>query len=131
MAPQGFFRQWDDSGRISTREWDGAERALEQADIVCMSEEDAIVPEELAESFAGKAFVVTKGREGCRVYAGDDIFSFPALPAREVDATGAGDVFAASFVVALRRGDSLFEAVRFATREAAAAVESIGTEGLS
>ena len=131
VAPQGFFRQWDDTGRISTREWDGVERALERADIVCMSEEDASVPEELAESFAGKAFVVTKGKEGCRVYAGADIFSFPALPAREVDATGAGDVFAASFVVALRRGDSLANAVRFATREAAAAVESIGTEGLS
>ena len=131
VAPQGFFRQWDDTGRISTREWDGADRALERADIVCMSEEDAIVPEELAESFAGRAFVITKGSEGCRVYAGADIFTFPALPAHEVDATSAGDVFAASFVVALRQGDSLAEAVRFATREAAAAVESIGTEGLS
>ena len=131
VAPQGFFRQWDDTGTISTREWDGAERALEQADIVCMSEEDTAVPEELAETFAGKAFVVTQGRSGCRVYAGVDIFNFPALPAREVDATGAGDVFAAAFVVALRRGDSLPDAVRFATREAAAAVEFIGTEGLS
>ena len=131
VAPQGFFRQWDDTGRISTHEWDGADRALERADIVCMSEEDTSFPEELAESFAGRAFVITKGSEGCRVYAGADIFSFPAIPAREVDATGAGDVFAASFVIALRRGDSLANAVRFATREAAAAVESIGTEGLS
>ena len=130
VAPQGFFRQWDDTGNISTRAWDGAERALEQADIVCMSEEDTAVPEELAETFAGKAFVVTQGRSGCRVYAGADIFNFPALPAQEVDATGAGDVFAAAFVVALRRGDSLPDAVRFATREAAAAVEFIGTEGL-
>ncbi|GMR22549.1 MAG: PfkB family carbohydrate kinase [Acidobacteriota bacterium] len=131
VAPQGFFRQWDDTGRISTRQWDGAERALEQADIVCMSEEDTAVPEGLAETFAGKAFVVTQGSAGCRVYAGADIFSFPALPAQEVDATGAGDVLAASLVVALRRGDSLTDAVRFATREAAAAVEFIGTEGLS
>lgn len=131
VAPQGFFRQWDDTGHISTRVWDGAERALEKVDIVCMSEEDTDVPEELAESFAGKAFVVTRGSAGCRVYAGADIFNFPALPAQEVDATGAGDVFAASFVVALRRGDSITDAVRFATREAAAAVEFIGTEGLS
>lgn len=131
VAPQGFFRQWDSAGHMATRAWDGAESALAQADIVCMSEEDTAVPEELAETFAGKAFVVTQGRAGCRVYSGVDTFNFPALPAQEVDATGAGDVFAASFVVALRRGDSLADAVRFASREAAATVESVGTEGLS
>lgn len=130
VAPQGFFRQWDETGRISIREWDDADNAFSQADVVCMSEEDAEAPEELAERFAGKAFVITEGRNGCRVYSGVDVFDFPAAPAREVDATGAGDVFAAALVIALRRRDSLPEAVRFASRKAAAAVESVGVEGL-
>lgn len=130
VAPQGFFRDWDASGRISQRNWDGAEHELARADVVCMSEKDAEVPEELAENFPGTAFVITKGDAGCRVYAGVDVFDFPARRAREVDATGAGDVFAAAFVIALRRGDGFPDATRFATREAAAAVEYVGVEGL-
>lgn len=130
VAPQGFFRRWDDSGWISIGEWHEAERALADVDAVCMSEEDAPVPEELAERFTGRAFVITRGRRGCRVYSGADVFDFPAVPAREVDATGAGDVFAAAFVVALQRGEAVPGAVRLASREAAAAVESAGAEGL-
>ena len=129
VAPQGFFRKWDDEGRITAREWDDAERALARADVVCLSEKDTDVPEELAEGFAGTVFVITKGSNGCRVYAGSDIFDFPALPASEVDATGAGDVFAAALVIGLRRGDAISHATRFAMREAAAAVEHVGTEG--
>jgi len=130
VAPQGFFRRWDDGGWITADDWDEAESALAEADAVCMSEEDAPVPEELAESFPGRAFVITRGRQGCRVYSCGDVFEFPAVPAREVDATGAGDVFAAAFAVALRRGEALPRAIRFASREAAAAAETVGVEGL-
>jgi sugar/nucleoside kinase (ribokinase family) len=130
VAPQGFFREWDETGSISMREWDEADDALARADIVCMSEHDAEVPDELAERFTGKAFVITRGRDGCRVYTGADVFDFPAAPARELDATGAGDVFAAALVIALRRNDSIPNAIGFASRAAAAAVESVGVEGL-
>jgi 1D-myo-inositol 3-kinase len=130
VAPQGFFRQWDESGRITVGEWHGAKDSLVGADVVCMSETDAEVPEELAETFAGRAFVITKGGDGCRVYAGADVFDFPALPARIVDTTGAGDVLATAFLIALRSGKSLPDAVRFASREAATCVESVGVEGL-
>lgn len=130
VAPQGFFRTWDDSGEITRCAWEGAERGLARADVVCLSENDADVPEELAERFTGKAFVITKGAEGCRLFSGPDVYDFPALPAREVDPTGAGDVFAAALVIALRQGHALHEAVKLATHEAAAAVESPGTESL-
>lgn len=130
LAPQGFFRQWDDDGHITVREWEDAERSLAGVDVVCMSESDAEVPEALAEDFPGAAFVITKGASGCRVYSGADVFDFPALPARAVDTTGAGDVFAAALVIALRRGDIVPDAVRFASREAAWSVESVGVEGL-
>lgn len=130
VAPQGFFRRWDDTGWITVGEWDEAETALADADAVCLSEDDTPVPEELAEHFSGRAFVITRGRQGCRVYSGADVFDFPAVPAREVDPTGAGDVFAAAFTLSLRRGDALPRAVRFASREAAAAVETAGVEGL-
>lgn len=130
VAPQGFFRQWDETGVMTRREWDGADNAFARADVVCMSEEDAEAPEEHAQRFSGKVFVVTEGRDGCRVYSGEDVFNFPAVAAREVDATGAGDVFAAALVVALRRNRSIPDAVRCASLEAAATVESVGVEGL-
>ena len=131
VAPQGFFRRWDSAGRMSIGEWDGAETALAGADVVCLSEDDAEAPEEIAETFAGTAFVVTEGSKGCRVYSGADVFDFPALPAQAVDTTGAGDVFAAALVIALRKESPLPDAVRFAIREAAASVEYVGVEGLS
>lgn len=130
VAPQGFFRQWDEDGAITVRDWDVAVEALAKADVVCMSEHDTEVPEELAEAFTGTAFVITKGAEGCRVHSGGDVFDFPALPARTIDPTGAGDVFAAALVIALRRKEPLPNAIRFAIREAAASVEHVGVTGL-
>ena len=98
-----------------------------------MSEEDAFVPEELAEEFPGQAFVITRAERGCRIYAGADIYDFPAAPvepADAVDPTGAGDVFAAAFLVALRSTKPLPHAVAFASKAAAKAVSSEGISWL-
>jgi len=126
VAPQGFFHQWDDTGAVSIREWDEASSALSRADFVCMSEEDAFVPEELAEEFSGRAFVITRAERGCRVYTGADTYDFPAAPADAIDLTGAGDVFAAAFLVALRKEKPLPQATAFASKVAAKAVASQG-----
>lgn len=129
-APQGFFRQWDDSGRVGIRDWPQAAERLAGVDVVCLSERDAPLPEELAESFTGTAFVVTRGAAGCRLYSEGDVFSFPAPPARELDPTGAGDVFAAAFLVALRENQPLSRAARFASAAAALSVEGAGLDAL-
>ncbi len=126
VAPQGLFREWDEAGDVSLRDWEGGESSLAAADFVCMSEDDAVVPEALAEDFPGKAFVVTKGARGCRVYSWGDVYDFPAVPAREVDPTGAGDVFVAAFLVSLRRGEAVAAAARFAASAAAISVEGFG-----
>jgi sugar/nucleoside kinase (ribokinase family) len=133
VAPQGFFRQWDGTGIVSIREWVEASSALSGADFVCMSEEDAFVPEELAEEFSGRAFAITRAERGCRVYAGADIYDFPAAPAEPadvIDPTGAGDVFAAAFLVALRNAKPLPHATTFASQVAAKAVTSEGISWL-
>lgn len=130
VAPQGFFRDWDEEGRVSKRDWTDGSSALAGADVVVLSESDVDVPEALAESFAGRAFVVTQGRRGCRLYASGDVYDFPAVPARQVDPTGAGDVFAAALLVALREGQTLPRALGFASAAAAIAVEGEGTRTL-
>ena len=66
--------------------------------------------------------VVTLGAAGARL-GGEHV---PALPARTVDTTGAGDAFAAAFAVALAEGRSELEAVRWGCAAGAHAVEHAG-----
>lgn len=130
IAPQGMFRRWDEDGNVSACQWSDAASALSGVDFMCMSEKDANMPEELAESFAGGTFVITRGASGCRVYSDALVYDFPAVPAREIDPTGAGDVFAAAFLVSLRAGQPISAAAAIASREAAASVEARGIDAL-
>lgn len=129
-APQGFFRRWDAEGVVAPAEWPDALARLERVDVVSMSERDHVAPEELAEEFRGRVFAITKGAQGVRIYSGSDVYDFPAFPVQEIDPTGAGDVFAAALVVALREGRPVPEAARFACCTASFAVESQGTNGI-
>jgi sugar/nucleoside kinase (ribokinase family) len=130
VAPQGFFRRWDAYGVVEPCEWENAREALARADFVSMSVEDGVAPEELAEEFGGQAFAVTKGAQGARVYSRGDVYDLPAFPAFEVDPTGAGDVYAAAFLVALRERRPVVRAARFAACAAAFSVEAQGVEGI-
>jgi sugar/nucleoside kinase (ribokinase family) len=73
---------------------------------------------------------VTRGRRGLRVYSGADVHDLPAFPATEVDPTGAGDVFAAAFLIALREGKPVVAAARWAACAAALSVEAKGVAGI-
>ena len=75
-----------------------------------------------------RLLVLTKGSDGCTIFFGDEIRQFPAYPVPVVDTTGAGDIFAAAFLVRLfQTGGSPSEAARFANKAAAL---SIGVSGL-
>jgi sugar/nucleoside kinase (ribokinase family) len=130
VAPQGFFRAWDRYGVVEAREWENAIGALARADFVSMSEEDSTAPEALAEDFPGTAFAVTRGAEGARVYSRGDVYDLPAFLAFEADPTGAGDVYAAAFLLALRERRPVVRAARFAACAAAFSVEAQGVEGI-
>jgi sugar/nucleoside kinase (ribokinase family) len=130
VAPQGFFRRWDPYGVVERCEWEEARSALAHSDFVSMSQEDGVAPEELAEEFPGQAFAVTKGADGARVYSRGDVYDLPAFPAFEVDPTGAGDVYAAAFLLALRERRPVVRAARFASCVAAFSVEAQGVEGI-
>jgi sugar/nucleoside kinase (ribokinase family) len=130
-APQGFFRRWDAAGFVVSADWPDAEQDLSLLDVVSMSEKDHEVPELLAEAFGGTAFAITKGVSGVRVYSHGDVYDIPAFPAEEVDPTGAGDVFAAAFLVALREGRPVPEAARFGCCAASFTVEGRGTTGIA
>lgn len=75
------------------------------------------------------------GEAGSLVYpirseTGEDVAAhFPAYDVEAVDATGAGDAFAAGFIAGVRLGRSLEETARLANATGALAVMGVGAEG--
>jgi sugar/nucleoside kinase (ribokinase family) len=107
--------------------------ALKSVNAVVLSEDDlaewsgvptALGTEALAEQVP--LLVVTRGALGSTVFHAGRAFHIPAFPAHEVDATGAGDVFAASFFIRFAETTDPLESARFASCVAAFSVEGIG-----
>jgi sugar/nucleoside kinase (ribokinase family) len=102
LTPQGWLRAWDGQGRVYPKAWPAAEETLAQAGVVILSRDD--LPDEamLAQYRRWtRLLVVTAGAGGCTVYYRDQARHFPAPRVVPVDSTGAGDIFAAAFLVRL------------------------------
>ena len=70
--------------------------------------------------------VIKDGSRGASVYTRREAFSMGAYPATEVDPTGAGDCFDATFLAMLVAGGDLRTAARYAGAAGAKAVEGRG-----
>jgi sugar/nucleoside kinase (ribokinase family) len=70
--------------------------------------------------------VLKRGAAGCLARHGGREFAVPAVAAREVDATGAGDAFAAGVIAALARGRDLSAALQAGVAEGAQCVGLLG-----
>lgn len=132
VTPQGWMRQWDAEGRVSPRAWINSEAALMQADAVVISREDVRGDDEVIEHMAHQTRVlaVTEGAAGSVLYWHGDRRRFRALQVEDVDATGAGDVYAAAFFVRLFTTHDPWEAARFATLVASHTVTRVGLDGI-
>ncbi|HVZ54774.1 MAG TPA: adenosine kinase [Pseudolabrys sp.] len=74
-----------------------------------------------------KLAVVTRSEKGCAVISKDEIVAVPAEPVEQVaDVTGAGDLFAAGFLVGLARGKDHKTAARLGGLAAAEVIQHIG-----
>jgi sugar/nucleoside kinase (ribokinase family) len=132
VTPQGWMRQWDSDGRVSRIEWQESESVLKKAGAVVISREDVNGNDELIEQMAHQTqlLVVTEAGEGCILHWHGDRRRFRALEVPEVDATGAGDIFAAAFFIRLQKTRDPWEAARFATLIASRSVTRMGLEGI-
>ena len=132
LTPQGWMRQWDSSGLVTPCKWDDADSALAQAGVVVLSREDVNGDDLLIEHMAGhtKLLVVTEGMAGSVLYWHGDRRRFRAPTVKEVDATGAGDIFATAFFMRYLNTRDPWEAARFATLIAAHSVERAGLDGI-
>ena len=128
MTPQGWMRDWGEDCRVHFKPWERAAEILPQTDVACMSLEDVQNDESIIEFMAAhiKVMVVTEAQRGARVYWNGDMHRFGAPQRREVDVTGAGDIFAASFFIRYYKTRNPWEAARFANQMASASIERQG-----
>ena len=123
IAPQGWLRRTSAEGRVEATDWYDAE-ALERADVVVLSEMDLTggrIPDRWLDHEG--IFVLTRGRRGAVMRYEGRWYDIPAYPAREVDPTGAGDVFAAAFLIRYFESSDAFAAGLFASCAASLQVE--------
>ena len=103
ITPQGWYRDWDNEGNIHFTNWPESVFILEKANAAVLSIEDVKENEDIISSLAYsvKTLVVTEGAKGARVYWNGDVRNFRPPKMKEIDSTGAGDIFATSFFIRL------------------------------
>jgi len=133
LTPQGLMRRWDEKGQVYPKRWIPIFEVSSRVDVLIFSEEDiATFPEVLEECKSLINIVIlTRGAEGSILYWRGKEFIFSAFKTEEKDPTGAGDVFAAAFLVKYYQTDDPIESSRFANCVASFAVEEKGTAGIS
>ena len=132
VTPQGWMRFWDEEGRVFPRPWEGAAEVLNYAKAVVFSEKDVQRDENVIQAYARMAeiLVVTHGPGGATVYHRGESRRLPAFDTVEIDPTGAGDVFAAAYLIGLERSGDPYAAAHFANCVASFIVEKPGAEGI-
>lgn len=131
LTPQGWMRCWNQTRQVSRCPWKEAGRLLARADAVVLSEEDVAGDETLVNQYAAQTrlLVLTQGASGCTVYTRGQSRHFPAPAVQEIDATGCGDIFAATFFFWLQRSGDPWAAARLANCVAARSVTRAGLDG--
>ncbi len=139
-TPQGWLRRWDADGRVWPTPWQRAEQILPLLDVLILSHDDLLPfasgKREEADAILHEwstrvpVLVATDGRHGATLFQHGVTRHFPAYNVQEVDPTGAGDVFAAAFLVSLYRHNDPEQAVDFANCVASFSIEREGVEGI-
>jgi hypothetical protein len=133
VTPQGWMRCWSPDGLIGHCPWDRAEYVLSRADALIFSKEDVGSDVGAIHRYAqwAKVMVVTQNWLGCTVYVrGERPRTFPAFHANQVDPTGAGDVFAAAYLIRYRETGDPYTAAHFANCVASFSVEGPGVSAI-
>jgi hypothetical protein len=132
ITPQGWLRTWDKKGQVIPTEWPEGTYVLSNSGAAVISIEDLGYDEARIEEMvtASRVFAVTEHSDGVRLFWNGDVRRFRPPSVTEIDATGAGDIFATAFFFRLYTTRDPWEAARFATQLAAISVTRQGLDGL-
>jgi len=132
LTPQGLMRKWDEKGQVYPKKWIPIFEVSSQLDVLIFSEEDIANFPEVLENYKPliKIVILTRGAEGSILYWRGKEIPFSAFKTEEKDPTGAGDVFAAAFLIKYYQTSDPIKSSRFANCVASFAVEEKGTAGI-
>ncbi len=131
-AAQGWLRERGADGEVSPSRWEDASLVLPHVQALFVSQEDVAPFEADAVEWFQRIplGVVTLGSRGAHLFVNGERHFIEADPADEVDPTGAGDVFAAAFLIEYQREGNPWDAAQFAACAAALRVEGIGAAAI-
>lgn len=130
-TPQGWLRRWGPDGHVEAVPLDLPARLFARLDALVLSEHEQPLATGAAAAVLahGGLVAVTRGELGCVLLgvAGQEAgVAVHALRCPVVDDTGAGDVFAAAFFVALHEGQPPVVAAQFANAAAGLSLNGHG-----
>jgi sugar/nucleoside kinase (ribokinase family) len=131
-AVQGWLRELGPGGAVTLCAWASPGPLLGLVQALFLSDEDVRTQEDAAVAWFQHVpvGVMTVGAAGALLFVNGDRYEVPPRPAEERDPTGAGDVFAAAFLVAYQRDGDPWEAAAAATCAASLSVEAQGWSGV-
>jgi sugar/nucleoside kinase (ribokinase family) len=132
VSAQGWLRGLDPQRRVTSRAWPESP-SWAYAHAIFVSEDDLAGDTSALDRWAAVFRVVayTRGSRGVCLHVGGGWCHIDAFPEREVDPTGAGDVFAAAFLARLWESGDLALAARFAAGAASISVSRQGTVAIT
>ena len=132
VSAQGWLREVDRDDRVrplAPERWQ-ADAVLRPSHVLFVSDEDLPPPAAtpVLDDWSARVdtLVYTRADRGAELCHGGTWRHIGCFPAAVVDPTGAGDVFAAAFLVRYRETDDPWEAARFAACAASFIVEAEG-----
>jgi hypothetical protein len=130
---QGWLRNWDGTGLVHPAPLPslGQEGTLTGTGFLSIEDLgfDRSVLEPIRTRFTDLA--LTTGEMGAELYTRNEMLLARAEPAQELDPTGAGDIFAASFIIAkVILGKTKLEAAHFANALAGISITRPGKDGI-
>jgi sugar/nucleoside kinase (ribokinase family) len=127
-AAQGWLRALGDDGTVEPGPWTPSAILLDRLQAIFASVEDVRDRVSAAVDWFQRVplGVLTAGAAGALLYVNGERYEVQPRRAVEVDPTGAGDVFAATFVIRYHFGDDPWEAAAAAACAASLSVEAEG-----
>ncbi len=124
---QGWLRVVEPDGAVGTLAWQ-PDYLLARLQALFLSQRDVLGQEAAMLEWLQRVpvGVVTAGRHGALLYVNGERYEVRPRLAHEVDATGAGDVFAATFLVRYEEDGNPWTAAEAATCAAALSIEGEG-----
>ena len=128
LLPSGWLRRWGHDGAISHADTLPTFRGKKWDIIVVSESEIESLPEQQLFDL-GDIVCVTQGEKGSRIWHEGWWLDVPVVYSNPVDLTGAGDVWATAFAIAISEGQRIEQAGLYAATASAIAIESTGLSG--